>query len=139
MPKVSFIAHGHRNIVGKHKTTLELTTEEKLTPRGTCIVGVRGELALTDLSSEIISLVKSEDTVIELKMTVQGYTETVTGHGAKGLTYSDDTSMVARTSTYQCGRTLMIRADKAASDLNRPFIDALQKPSSILECILTFK
>ncbi|MBD3158687.1 MAG: DUF371 domain-containing protein [Candidatus Lokiarchaeota archaeon] len=139
MLRVSFVAHGHKNIVGKHNSTLELTTENQLTRRGTCIVGVDAELALSDLSSDIKSAVKSSETVIELRMTVEGHTETVIGHGAQGLTYDDSTSMVARTSNYQCDRTLMVSANKAASNLNRAFITKLQNPNSLLRCVLTFK
>lgn len=139
MLKASFIAQGHKNVIGEHDTTLELTTEDSLTRRGTCIIGVSTNLALADLSPEIKQAAMSEVTIIELEMTVKGFTEIVTGTGAKGLSYSDNTSMVVRTSTYQCGRTLMIQADKAASDLNRSFIEALQDSSSILQCDLTFR
>ena len=71
-------------------------------------------------------------------MKVDDVAETVTGSGGPGLTYSDTTSMVARTSSYQCARTVMINSDKAASDLNREFIDRLKNRETTIDCELQF-
>ena len=62
----------------------------------------------------------------------------VTGTGGKDLTYTDSLSMVARTSSFQCGRTLMINADKAASDLSREFVRLLVKDGIEMNCELHF-
>jgi hypothetical protein len=138
MHRVSFQAFGHENIIGEHRTTVELTSEDFLTQRGTCIIGVRSTLTLSELSPQIKQLVKLETTKIVLTMSVDDVVETVTGSGGPGLTYSDTTSMVARTSSYQCGRTLMIKADKAASDLIREFINRLKNRETTIECELQF-
>ncbi len=71
-------------------------------------------------------------------MEVAGASEQVTGTGGPGLTYTDPVSMVARTSSYQCGRTLMIHADKAASDLNEKFISRLKDRRAVMNCELHF-
>ena len=34
------IARGHPNIRATHKTTLEVTKEKELSPRGDCIIGI---------------------------------------------------------------------------------------------------
>ena len=71
-------------------------------------------------------------------MEIDGVIERITGWGGKGLTYSNSTSMVARTSSFQCDRTLMIKADKAASDLDREFVGLLKKTSAEMNCELQF-
>jgi hypothetical protein len=138
MLSVRFLAHGHQNVISEHRTTLEITRETDLTKRGTCIVGVKSSLSLSDLNAEIKSLARVPDTTIRLLMTVDGLTEEVTGHGADGLTYTDQTSMVTRKSAYTCGRTLMVHADRAASDLDRDFVDRLKTPDAVMECRLVF-
>ncbi len=138
MCRVQFNAYGHRNVIGEHKSTVELTSEDYLTHQGTCIVGLRADLVLSELKSEIKQLAIAESTEIKLRMTVDDLTEEVTGTGGSGLTYSDPTSMVARTSSYECGRTLMINADKAASDLSRDFVEKLKDNTVVINCELIF-
>ena len=138
MHRVKFVAYGHENVVSEHKTTLELTTENFLTPQGTCIICVRATQKLCDLSYDIKKMARSKDTQILLRMSVDGEKEEVIGRGSPGLTYENPVSMVARTSTFECGRTLMVNADKAASDLSRRFIQRLTNPSSKIYCELVF-
>ena len=138
MLKVQFKAFGHENVMGEHKTTVELTSEDFLTKQGTCIIGIRTDITLDQLNSKIKELAKLSSTKIVLRMSVDGLTEEVRGTGSPGLSYADSTSMVARTSTFECGRTLMVNADKAASDLSRDFIDRLRDGGAILECELHY-
>jgi hypothetical protein len=138
MHLVRFKAYGHENVIGEHKTTVEITTEDYLTKQGTCIVGVQATQKLSDLAPEIRELATLETTKIVLVMEVEGIIEQVTGTGGQNLTYSDSVSMVARTSSYQCGRTLMINADKAASNLSREFVRLLKKNGVVMNCELHF-
>ena len=138
MHLVRFKAYGHDNVIGEHKTTVEITTEDYLTKQGTCIVGVEANQKLSDLAPKIRELVTLETTKIVLVMEVAGIIEQVTGTGGQNLTYSDSVSMVARTSSYQCERTLMINADKAASDLSREFVRLLKKNEVEMNCELHF-
>ena len=138
MHLVRFKAYGHENVIGEHKTTVEITTEDYLTKQGTCIVGVQANQKLSDLAPKIRELVTLETTKIVLVMEVEGIIEQVTGTGGQNLTYSDSVSMVARTSSYQCERTLMINADKAASDLSREFVRLLKKNEVEMNCELHF-
>jgi hypothetical protein len=125
-------------VVGDHKTTVEITTEDFLTKKGTCIIGVQADKSLKDIPPEIKALATSEKTKISLKLKVGNLKEEITGRGDSGLTYLDTVSMVARRSSFVCDRTLMIDADKAASDLDRAFVDALRDHKAILECELLF-
>jgi len=138
MKSVRFQACGHVNVSGYHRTTVEITTEDFLTQKGTCIIGVRAEKSLKDIPPEIKALVTSEKTKIILRLKVGSFKEEVTGRGDPGLTYLNTVSMVARKSSFACDRTLMIGADKAASDLDRAFVDALRNHNAILECELLF-
>ncbi|NWF96105.1 MAG: DUF371 domain-containing protein [Candidatus Thorarchaeota archaeon] len=138
MQRISFTAHGHENVIGNHQTTLEITKETHLSRKGTCIIAVGADLALSEMSSEIRGLAISPATRIVLRMSAGGHTETVRGRGSGGLTYMDSISMVVRKSSYECGRTLMVLADKAASDLNRAFVRALSDSSMELECEITY-
>ena len=138
MQRVQFKAYGHENVIGEHKTTVELTSEDFLTKQGTCIVGVCSDVSLNQVDSKIKGLASLSSTKIVLKMSINGLIEEVTGTGSPRLTYTDSTSMVARTSTFECGRTLMVNADKAASDLSRDFIDRLKVNGAVIECELIY-
>ena len=138
MHLVRFKAYGHENVIGEHKTTVEITTEDYLTKQGTCIVGVQATQSLSDLAPEIRKLATLETTKIVLVMEIAGIIQQVTGTGGQNLTYSDSVSMVARTSSYQCGRTLMINADKAASNLSREFVKLLEKNEVEMDCEIHF-
>ncbi len=138
MRRVTFFANGHQNIIGEHRTTVEITTESFLTKRGTCIVGVQANLSLRRLGEEFKTLASSIDTQIILRMRVEDFVEEISGTGSPGLTYSDDVSIVARTSSFECERTVMVNADKAASDLNRQFVEKLKNADVVIECELDF-
>jgi hypothetical protein len=138
MQRVQFKAYGHENVIGDHKTTVELTSEDHLTRQGTCIIGVRASITLNQLDASIKELATSSNIKILLRMSVDGLTEEIVGTGSPGLTYTDSTSMVARTSNFECGRTLMVNANKAASDLDRKFVDSLKKEGVSIECELVY-
>ncbi len=138
MQRVRFQAYGHENVIGEHKTTVELTSEDYLTKQGTCILGVRSSITLNQLDTVVKELASLSSTRIVLRLSVDGLTEEVIGSGSPGLTYTDSTSMVARTSTFECGRTLMVNADKAASDLKRDFVDRLKESGVVIECELLY-
>jgi hypothetical protein len=138
MLSVRFLARGHRNVLGTHRTTLEITTEDFLTESGTCIVGIRADQTLANLPEQIKALATSGSTSIVLRLTVEDSVEEIWGHGAPGLAYEDTTSMVVRTSSYECGRTLMVGADKAARDLDRSFVDLLQDNRTRILCDIDY-
>jgi hypothetical protein len=138
MQRVQFKAYGHENVVGEHKTTIELTSENHLTRQGTCIVGVCSDITLKELDSKIKKLALLSTTKIVLRMSIDGLREEITGTGSPGLTYTDPTSMVARTSSFESERTLMVNANKAASDLSREFVDRARVKGVVIECELIY-
>jgi hypothetical protein len=138
MKRVQFIARGHHNIVGEHRTTLEITTEDFLTTKGTCIVGVNAETNLLSLDEDIKALAKAPSTRIILRLRVGEIIEEIEGRGSPGLSYRDGVSMVIRTSDYECDRTVMVGANKAASDLSRIFINSVNREDVKIECELEY-
>ena len=129
------VAWGHPNIRATHRATLEFTKEERLTPRGDCIVAVRAERGPSELKPEFRKAVRTEGSRVELVLEVGRLREVVSGFGSPRLTLSHPTDFVARKSRYTCPRTLMIRADKAAYDLPRPIIELLRIPD--MPCRIT--
>lgn len=138
MERVRFQAFGHENVLGKHRITIEITAEDYLTLEGTCIIGIRTDQTLSEMTPKIKTLASSEKTKIILRLKAGNHSEEVTGRGDPGLTYSNSVSMVARRSTFVCDRTLMVEADKAASDLDRSFVESLRDPNVSLECELLY-
>ncbi|WP_232215811.1 DUF371 domain-containing protein [Archaeoglobus veneficus] len=137
MPREVIIAWGHPNITAKHPTTLEITKDEHLTPRGDCIIGVRASKAISDLPQEIKGcLCGGKKAMIVLYLPDYGMREVVTGFGSPRLTFTHPTDIVVRKSDYVCGRTLIIKADKAAADLSREMVRLLKDPSTELHFII---
>ncbi|TXT56700.1 MAG: hypothetical protein BAJATHORv1_20293 [Candidatus Thorarchaeota archaeon] len=134
----SFTARGHENILATHKTTLELTSEKTLTKRGNCIVGVASSLTLDQFDQKIKKIVKSENTRIILHMNIDSVCEVIEGRGSRGLTYTDQKSMVIRKSSFECDRTLMVNADKASVDLKRDFVQLAKDPRRVILCKIDF-
>lgn len=123
-------ASGHPKIRASHATTLEITKDAELTERGDCIVATCSSKGAADLSQEFSELVKNNSTRVTLTIKVANRSETITGRGDGRLVLSHPSELVARKSDYVCSRTLMVRADKSASDLSREFAKALRNPSS---------
>ncbi len=123
-------AFGHPLISATHPTTLEITKEKEITEKADCIIGVSADKSLSDFGLKFKRAVRNPNTIIKLKIEVNGKTEVVTGHGHPNLTYESKIHIVSRKSSYICKRTLMIHADKAAKDLNRLLVKELRKESA---------
>ncbi len=122
-------AYGHTNIRATHRSTLEITKEESLTPRGDCIIAVKADKGLYELSDEFKRVVGREGSKIKLIIEVEGLKEEITGFGSPKLTLSHPTDIVCRKSSYTCDRTLMIKANKAAIDIDRKIVKKLKNPN----------
>jgi hypothetical protein len=120
-------------VIAKHQTTFEITKHGDLTRRGDCVLAVRASKGPADLSSKFKNLCKEEAARIIVELRAAGIVESVQGSGSSGLTLAHSSEFVGRKSTYVSDRTLMIRADKAASDINRELIRALRSQHTRLE------
>jgi hypothetical protein len=133
------LARGHENIQGRHKSTLEITKDSKLSTRGDCIIAVSADKALTDLSPKFKENLRRENSEITMLIEAGDITETVSAYGDSQLILSHPTDMVVRKSNYICSRTLAIEADKAACDLSRKLAERLKNPEQRIRITLTVK
>jgi len=122
-----FHAWGHSNIRATHRTTLEITREEHLTPRGDCIIAVKSEKGVSDLSPEVKRAVRCDSAKITLVLRLLDIEEAIIGRGSERLSLANPLSIVCRKSDYICPRTLMIGCDKAAIDISREMVEHLRK------------
>ena len=133
----SFEARGHPNIRSTHRTTIMVTRDDWLTPRGDCVVAVRAEKGLADLSPELKEMMKRPNSKIQLVIAA-GYTAfRVTGRGDPGLMLSHPTDIVARKSRHICERTLMIQADKAACDMNEALVNLIKDTDCVINVTIS--
>jgi len=127
----SFFARGHENVTSLHKSTFEITTDESLTLKGDCIIGVKSGVTLNDLPEEIKDHIKTDNEKIELILETDNFSDKIVGYGSSKLTLNHPSDMVCRKSDFTCSRTLMINADKAAKDLDKNLINELKKGSKL--------
>ena len=52
---------------------------------------------------------------------------------------ADEIDMVARKSSYTCGRTLMVQCDKAAVDIPKELVEFLQDPETVIKVQLIYE
>jgi len=120
-------ARGHVNITALHNTTLEWTAEEYLTPAGDCIIGIMSNKVMKDLPSAMKERLRREDTILEILLECGGIKEKVIARGHPELTLAHPTDWVVRKSDFICTRTLAIKANKAACDLDRKLVEKLRE------------
>jgi hypothetical protein len=148
-------ARGHEHVSGTHASTLEVTSDDWLTPAGDCILAVDADRTPADFAPAFRDAARDPDATITCNITVDGDDETtgsedetarsdgetagtdagdesteapsvtVTGRGHPDLELTSDRSLVARTSTYVDDRTIMVDADVAAGDVDRDLVRAL--------------
>jgi len=130
-------AYGHENILATHKTTFEITKEAHLTKRGDCIIAVRATKGLVDLLPEFKEAVRKENAKITITLETNTVKETINAQGSPHLLFTHPTDLVVRKSDYVCGRTLTVKADKAACDLSRQFIEKLRNSNQRIRITLS--
>ena len=123
-------ASGHPKIRASHRTTLEITKDTHLTERGECIVAVNASKGAADLSPQFARLVRNSAAQITLTVKAADLSEAITGRGDPRMTLTHPTDLVLRKSNHVCSRTLMIQANKSASDLSRRFVNVLRERTS---------
>jgi hypothetical protein len=118
-------ARGHEHVAAEHASTLELTTDDYLTPAGDCILGIEADRAPADFDDAFVDACRNEDATITLVLETDAHRVEIEGAGHPDLELTNDRSMVARTSDYVDDRTIMVGADKAAADVDRELAAAL--------------
>jgi hypothetical protein len=129
-------AHGHRVVKATHRTAFEITKEEHLTSRGDCVLAVGADKGISELSAEFRRMASRDAAAISITIEVDGIVESAVGRGSALLTFEDDSDIVARKSTFTCGRTIMIRSSKAAADFSREIVNKLRSPEAAVKVTL---
>ena len=134
---VVFSACGHENVQSTHRTTFEVTKEDTLSKRGDCIIAVESTKAAVDLPVEFKEAARKEDARITVTIEAGELKETVKARGSPQLLFTHPTDLVVRKSSYVCGRTLAICADRAAVDFSIEFVEKLRDPNQTVKVTLT--
>ena len=121
---------GHENIRSNHKTTLEITKESHLTPRGDCIVGVNANSGCNDLPEELKEKLRNSDAKVSISIIVGDHIFDMQGNGHPDLTLTHKDDIVIRKSDFICPRTLIVKCDKSSDLLPREMVSMLQDPES---------
>jgi hypothetical protein len=112
--------------------TFEITKDSDLSRRGDCVIGVNASKGPRDLSVEFKKACRQEGSKITIQLEASGIIEIIEGSGSSSLSFAHPNEMVGRKSSYSSDRTIMIRANKAACDLDRRLIEALKFPKTRL-------
>lgn len=124
-------AHGHEHVTAQHASTLELTSDDFLTPAGDCILGIEADRTPADFDPDFVAACRDADATITATFEAGDHTETVRGRGHPDLGFANDRSLVCRTSEYVDDRTVMVDADAAAADLDRDLVAALAEGADL--------
>lgn len=127
----SFIVDGHPNVTSRHRSTFEFTKDSNIGLTADCIVGVKSPVSMEDFPCEMLEAIKNSEAEITIKLETDNSYDEIHGYGHPDLSLDHPTDMVSRKSEYICNRTLMIRADKAACDLNKSLVEDLKKSMSL--------
>lgn len=124
----TIFAYGHPFVKCLHKSTIELTKENYLTERGSCILGIKASKACRDLSAKLKEKIKSGN-AIRVLIKVDHITEVFLGYGDEKLKLKSDNEIVFRKSSYICDRTVLINCTKSSIELSREMIKRLNDPN----------
>ena len=126
-------ARGHPYIRASHKTTLEVTKEPGLTPRGDCIIGVFADKAVRELCEEFKNCIRRDNAILVVIIRAHDLWDVILAQGNSRLILASNTKVILRKSTYIEPATLGVKANKAASDLRRDLVEKLKDPSTMIE------
>jgi hypothetical protein len=118
---------GHPNVRAEHPTTLEVTRDEFLTPRGDCIVGVAGSKGASEIDNCVKEVLRAGGELVAVVLVEGGPFDYLVAEGSNLMTFTEGRKVIIRRSTYVDGSTIGIRATKAARDIRRDVVEALRQ------------
>jgi len=118
-------ARGHENVTAEHASTLEVTSDDFLTPAGDCILAIEADRVPAEFSESFVAACRDADATITATLEAGRHRERVVGRGDPDLSFENERSHVIRTSDYVDDRTVMVGADAAAADVDRDLVAAL--------------
>ena len=122
---------GHPMVRSTHPTTIEVTTEECLTPRGDCIVGVGASHGCAQLDPRLKEGLRRRGSRVTILLFVGPYSFEVKAEGDPRLELSHPHDIVIRKSDYISDRTLAVHADAASKDIPREIVRLLQQSGAL--------
>ncbi|OWT33238.1 hypothetical protein BGI41_03400 [Methanobrevibacter sp. 87.7] len=129
-------AKGHPNVTAMHKSTFEITKDQNLTKSGDCIIGLDINKSMLDFPEDFKNKLRNSDTKVIVKLKTENASYEIIGYGHPDLPLNHPTDLVCRKSDFVCSRTLMIKANKASSDLNRELIKDLEDSKDLFVDII---
>lgn len=121
-----FIARGHPNVSGTHKTTFEITAEPDLTPTGHCIIAVGAPCGAAGLPDAFRRILADDRAILLTTLRAGGEIVRVRARGHAAMTLDHPTDLVWRRSDFVCPRTIGIASDTTAATMPENFITSLQ-------------
>ncbi len=128
-----FHAYGHPNILGTHKTTLEFTKDSELSLKGDCIIGVNADFELEKLEVFIKKSSNKKITII-IEAPDKKIKETIKAEISPEFSHNKE--LVIRKADFVSGRTLAIKSNKAAFELNKDLISFLKEKKNKIIVII---
>lgn len=122
--------HGHRNVLGTHRNTIEVTRASHISRRADCIIGVEATKACYDLNDKLKDHIRSSGS-LAFELRVGALSFAFTGVGIRELTLNDREEIVLRRSYFPSDRTAAVHCEAAAIDIPRPIIRLLQNPEQL--------
>lgn len=123
---------GHKNVLGRHKSTFEITKETELSKNGDCIIAVGADKGAMDLSPEFREAISHEEAVLRTTLTCREHSVTIISQGSPGITLTHPTDLVWRRSCFVCSRTIAVYSDHTAALLPREMMAALQSGAELV-------
>lgn len=130
MATYNFTAFGHRNILARHKTTLEFTKDREISRRADCIIGVNSDFDINDLRKFIFCKGR-------VKIIISVNNEKFEVNAVLNEGFNDEKEVIIRKTNFASERTLGINADKTASDVPEKMAKLLQNPWQKLKIQIT--
>lgn len=129
-------AKGHENIHCNHKTTIEITKDNFLTPKGDCILGIKASKACNDLNRSFIEYLL-EGNKVQVIIKYKELNDFFFGFGNKNLLLQSKDDIVFRKSNFICDRTVLINCTKSSSELSRELVKKIRETEG--EFLIIFK
>lgn len=123
------VAYGHPNITATHETTIEITKDEKLGKKGSCIIGIKANKGCKNLKRKLKNGLR-ECNRITITIEADGVKDSLRAFGSPALTLTHPKDIVVRKSDFIDDRTVAILADKAACDLKKELVEKLKNPKT---------
>ncbi len=124
-------------MTAKHRTTMQVTKDREITIRADCVVGVRADKSVRDLSSELKSHLLEGGSVL-VGIVVGEMEFRFEARGDPRLRLIHDRDSVVRKSDYVDDRTLAIRSSAAARDIPRDMVRGMRRSDQVVVMELVF-